>query len=561
MSKVLSSRRFKLRDRHQPAARIPVPDLLHPRARLGLDGKALDELLEISFLGGDRAGHLERALETPLLETSDWRPELFRDELFLDDLIADCFRVEVAGKAIPVTKAYLRGVMSRPPGDEAAVVFRQEILGELERSSELRDRAQNLFEQLYYLLSLFKAPDRRAKLDITVFRLEILEQARKLVALMDEDFAEARSGLRRLHDSARAIGETEEYRLLEALLDYENHLATLGFRVRVGADGRIRQLDLTEIEENVKNPFYRRPWRRLRDRIEMTRRGIEFTNRELVNRVVHEVFLRISDWLKPLLELVGQLYFYLGALGFRRRCLEAGLEMSLPAVDPGSRLELSGLFNPLLFRLGTPVPCDIGTGSGDSIVVVTGPNSGGKTRLLQAIGIAQVLGQSGLYVPAASARIPLVAGLFASTTERASVDQREGRLGTELLRIRRLFEAVDDRSMVIIDELCSGTNPSEAEEIFLLVLELLDRVKPMAFVTTHFLDFARQLERDHPVSTLEFLQVEMREDRSTFQFIPGVATTSLAASTARRLGVTFEELSGLIENRSPVDRSKKVTVP
>ena len=166
-----------------------------------------------------------------------------------------------------------------------------------------------------------------------------------------------------------------------------------------------------------------------------------------------------------------------------------------------------------------------------------------------------MLGQSGLFVPAAAARLPLVDGLFASTTEGASVDQREGRLGTELLRIRRLFESVDDRSLVIIDELCSGTNPSEAEEIFLLVLKLLDRLRPMAFITTHFLDFARQLETERPIPTLEFLQVGMEGDRSTFQFIPGVASTSLASSTAERLGVTFEELTALLDDRSLPDRS------
>ena len=104
--------------------------------------------------------------------------------------------------------------------------------------------------------------------------------------------------------------------------------------------------------------------------------------------------------------------------------------------------------------------------------------------------------------------------------------------------------------MVILDELCSGTNPAEGTEIFALVVRLLGRLDSSAFISTHFLDFARDL-RDHlPEARLEFLQVET-DDRliSTYQFGRGVAETSLAAATAERLGVNFEKLSALIDQR------------
>ncbi len=100
-----------------------------------------------------------------------------------------------------------------------------------------------------------------------------------------------------------------------------------------------------------------------------------------------------------------------------------------------------------------------------------------------------------------------------------------------------------------MDELCSGTNPSEAVDIFLIVLELLGSLNPVAIITTHFLDFGRRLESEPPVEHLEFLQVVMDGERSTYQFAAGVAPTSLAASTAKRLGVTLEKLSALIEQR------------
>jgi DNA mismatch repair protein MutS2 len=117
--------------------------------------------------------------------------------------------------------------------------------------------------------------------------------------------------------------------------------------------------------------------------------------------------------------------------------------------------------------------------------MVTGPNSGGKTRLLQSIAIAQLLSECGLFAPAREARVPRASGLFASLFEEARADQPEGHLGMELLRIRKVFDDLDEGAIVVIDELCSGTTPSEGEEIAPLVLSLLPDLGVRAFVTTH----------------------------------------------------------------------------
>jgi len=117
----------------------------------------------------------------------------------------------------------------------------------------------------------------------------------------------------------------------------------------------------------------------------------------------------------------------------------------------------------------------------------------------------------------------------------------------ELLRIRRCFDELDPGALVVIDELCSGTNPSEGEEIARLVLSLLPEFGVRGFVTTHLLSFAASLARESAARTgppaLEFMQVELDpEERPTYRFVPGVARTSLAHKTAERLGVTRDEL-------------------
>jgi len=195
-----------------------------------------------------------------------------------------------------------------------------------------------------------------------------------------------------------------------------------------------------------------------------------------------------------------------------------------------------------------PVPSDLLSERLASTTLVTGPNSGGKTRLLQSLGLTQLLAQSGMFVPAASARIAWASGLVASLIEETRADQAEGRLGMELMRIRALFERLQPGALVLLDELCSGTNPSEGEQIFELVITMMSQLDPQAFITTHFLAFANRLQQERTLPHLAFLQVELDEQRRpTYQFAPGVAGSSLAAHTAERLGVTGEQLSALIQ--------------
>jgi DNA mismatch repair protein MutS2 len=140
-----------------------------------------------------------------------------------------------------------------------------------------------------------------------------------------------------------------------------------------------------------------------------------------------------------------------------------------------------------------------------------------------------VLGQAGLFAPAERAELPWHDGLFASLAIAPDAEQREGRLGTELLRIRRMFEKLEMGALVLVDELCSGTNPAEAE----------------------VLEFAARLARDRPLPGLEFLCVGLDADKHpTYRFERGVAESALAQQTAERLGVTRKELFALVHAAS-----------
>ncbi len=368
---------------------------------------------------------------------------------------------------------------------------------------------------------------------------------------MAEGFDGATSGLQRLRQAGVTIRESEAFSHLQALLDHHEKMATLKLEAFIGADGRLRHLEIRGLREARGNPYYRRPLRKWFDRLRIIYRRYDLGSEELVERLVMGVWQEVAPALLRLIQLVCHLELYTVSRTFAADARSRGLEVCLPSVENNAELEIEALFNPLLLALmDRPVPTDLETTSDARITLVTGPNSGGKTRLLQSVGIAGVLAHCGLYTPCARARMPLAAGLFASIVELDRADQSEGRLGTELVRLRTLFESVPPGSLVLLDELCSGTNPSEAIEIIDMVLRLLGQIQPHAFVTTHFLDFASQLHSHGPSNGLAFLQAEVDKSRgATFRFIPGVAKTSLAVGTAQRLGVTFEELEQLLENR------------
>ncbi|MBX3248428.1 MAG: DNA mismatch repair protein [Myxococcales bacterium] len=532
-------------------------DLLHAEPLVPVETEALRRALRFAFESGDAGGLLGLAHEQAPLAPSTWDPESFVTGLFLPELVDECFPVIIEGARHRASKSFLLRVLGQPPADHRDVALRQEVLRELAASPTMRAGVSAAYVALRRLRGLLD--ESTGFRDETLRRkVEILECVRGFVEATCEACQGASSALARLHAATTATRESEAYQRLLQVLDFERNLATVDVRVTLGSDGRIRDFALMKVEENRANPMIRPAWRRALERFVAWVRGHRYHEHEVILRVIDDVFDALEDHLLPLFSLAGHLEVYLAALGFRDRAAREGLEVCLPTLaptpcldDPAGPLSMKALFNPLLFLQGIrPVPCDLALRGHDALVLVTGPNSGGKTRLLQAVGLTQVLGQAGLYVPAAEATLTQAPAMFVSLIETGRADESEGRLGTELRRVRALFEALRPGSIAILDELCSGTNPSEGMAIFEMVVSLLPRLRPQVFLTTHFLDAARRLDAERVIDRLEPLQVELdAQAEPTYRFVPGVAPTSLAHQVASRLGVTHEELAGLVERQ------------
>lgn len=524
------------------ATEVPsIPDLLCAAASARIDIRALRQALVFAFAAGAPSEVFDEALLAAELPASSWRRGDFARDLYVEEIVEKCLALKIDGKAYRACDRYVERVLVNPPRDETDIDARRAVLTELSASPDRRGHLERVYLAILRVRGLLCAARQTAP---RVRRVEILRAIRDAFELLASSFEGATSALARLRTFGATVTASKAFHRLVELLDHDEHLGSLDLRVRVGADGEVRALEIVRVEENRANPFHLTALHRFLARIVFFLRGFRTTPGEIAERLLSEVFSGVEEPVALLFQLMGDIEVILGALCFRDRAADQGLAACLPDLGAADApLEIQGLFNPLLLAAGiAPKPGDVCAGS-NAIVIVTGPNSGGKTRLLQALGIAQLLSQAGLFAPARKAFIPRASGLFASLFEQARSDQPEGHLGMELLRIRKLFEDVDSGALVVLDELCSGTNPSEGEEIARLVLSLLPELGVRAFVTTHLLQFAAGLARESSDGRLEFLQVELDpSERPTYQFVPGVARTSLAHKTAARLGVTREEL-------------------
>ncbi len=536
-----------------------IPDLLHPTPRSRIDVPHTKLNVSLAFATGVAGGLFVDALDRASVAPSTWRPAAFSSDLFVHQFASTCFGFQVDGGPATLATKHLVNVLTHPPSDEAVVEHRRAILRELVASSELREALERLYALLHKLRGLLEGASGVGKWDPNRRQLDILGVTKDIVDCMGDRFASAESGLAVLRTFAERVRAGEPYRSLSDLLQYDERLATLNLQVTVGADGRSAGFEILSIQENVENPFVNSAPRRWLSKLELFARGFRFSDAEVIARLIDAVFDGVIDEIVRFVQLLGEVELYLGALGFRDRALDAGLAVCLPELAlPGTPRKIARLFNPLLLAHGMkPVPCDIDLDRHDAIVLVTGPNSGGKTRLLQSLALTQLLAQCGLFVPAREASVAPAPSLVVSLIQETKADQAEGRLGMELVRIRELFEQLPPGAMVVLDELCSGTNPSEGEEIFELVIRMLTRLAPQTFITTHFLAFAARLDEQKTIDSLRFLQVVLGPDHEpTYQFAPGVAQTSLAGHTAARLGVTGDQLLALIERNIRASESR-----
>lgn len=183
-----------------------------------------------------------------------------------------------------------------------------------------------------------------------------------------------------------------------------------------------------------------------------------------------------------------------------------------------------------------PVPIDIKIRQGTSVVIVSGPNAGGKTASMKTFGLISLMSKAGLYLPAK--RIPALPWfdlVLADIGDHQSLERSLSTFSAHILRIVKILEVASKNSLVLIDEIGSGTDPSEGVALSASTLQYLkDRVN-LAVVTTHYADLShlKEINDQFENAAMEF---SLDTLQPTYQVLWGCAGDSNALRIARRIG-------------------------
>ncbi|MCA9607001.1 MAG: hypothetical protein KC619_15445, partial [Myxococcales bacterium] len=254
-------------------------DLIHHDPLVTIDVELLRSALRFAFESGDAGGLLGRAVDEAPITPSRWDPEAFSGGLFLGELLESCFAIRIGKKVYEPSRTHLVRLLEHPPEDVRDVALRQEVLREVAEDPELRSALEQIYVGLRELRGLLD--ERPMTPGETIRRkVEVLTAIKGVLDAADEGLAPAESALTRLSSFARAVRERDVYRRLAQVLDFDANMAKLEVRIVLGSDGKIRDFNLLEAEENVDNPLVLHPWRRFIARIVSWFRGYDYTESE-----------------------------------------------------------------------------------------------------------------------------------------------------------------------------------------------------------------------------------------------------------------------------------------
>ena len=267
-------------------------------------------------------------------------------------------------------------------------------------------------------------------------------------------------------------------------------------------------------------------------------------------REVERILWELSQKLMPYTNSLHQNHYVLARLDVvNAKALYAHeLKATEPIIDANNYVALWQAWHPLLDR-EKAVANDIILGEEYQAIVITGPNTGGKTILLKTVGVIQLMAQMGLYIPAGeNSRVGVFTEIFADIGDEQSIEQNLSTFSSHMSNIVSILKQINDKSLVLIDEIGSGTDPQEGSSLAIAILDYIASKQSYVIASTHYPEL-KAYGYDRPKTINASMEFDGDTLQPTYQLLLGVPGRSNAFDISKRLGlpsIIIDQARGLL---------------
>jgi len=470
------------------------------------------------------------------------------------------------------------------------VGYRQEVFNDLISDANLRTNVQKCIMDLSEIqdkVSIYKGGPSPTRKPTMTKGFNLLRKYRDSINNLPDISSANSIALKDVNLYFRSIRESDEFSNLCELVERFENLDGVDFRVFLDGDGSPNKMSAMELAE--KKPDSRKVPTLLQRLLGIGKRGegqslkdYSGLNKlgEIIQEYIDKQFIpainKYTDQIKEATRLLEPLDFYAGFADYFLNLKRRGFDICRPTLLPMEerRMTVRNARNPLLVEaksngsgclpaitrplftasiLTKIVPNDIVNNADENMFIITGPNNGGKTTYVKTIGLIQLLSQKGLFVPAKSADVSFVDGMYTHFISPDDITKGEGRYRNELRRIKEIFEKATPYSLVILDEPCGGTSYEEGQRQSLALLDGFHRLGPTTYFTTHMHLLTKEIDGGRYPAARN-LSVECMYDGKeityTYKVQTGAFGKSFGEEIARELGLMPDDIKETVLRRA-----------